>query len=105
MSREFLRVYQEFDIEEVKKHLLIWGDLTADCASCRELGLDGYTIKACSKCGTTFKYITSRRTEEHASERFQIVRRASDKRPELIFIDYGDYMKTIGQKKARDFFA
>ncbi len=105
MSREFLRTYQEYDIEEVKKHLLILGDLTADCASCRALGLDGYTVKNCPQCGTEFKYVTSRRSEEHVSERFQIVRRARNKRPELVFLDYGDYMKTIGQKKARDFFA
>ncbi|MBI3306223.1 MAG: hypothetical protein HYZ84_00250 [Candidatus Omnitrophica bacterium] len=105
MSREFLRTYHEYDIEEVKKHLLIWGDLTADCASCRALGLDGYTVKVCPQCSTSFKYITSRRSEEHSSERFQIVRRAKDKRPELIFIDYSDYTKTLGQKKARDFFA
>jgi len=28
----------------------------------------------------------------------------AEKRPELIFIDYDDYSKAIGKKKARDFF-
>jgi hypothetical protein len=105
MAREYLRVYQEFDIEEVKKHLLILGDLSADCAACRMLGIDGYTAKHCPQCQTEFKYLTSRRIETHPGERFQIVRRMREKRPDLIFLDYTDFSKTLGQKKARDFFA
>ena len=104
MAHEFLRTYREYDIEEVKNHLLIMGDLSGDCAACRELGIDSYTAKTCPKCGTTFKYLTSRRLEAHAGERFQLVRRMQEKRADLIFIDYTDFSKTLGQKKARDFF-
>ena len=105
MGREFLRVYQEFDITEVQKHLIIMGDLSADCGSCRAFGLDGVAAKTCPQCGTPFKYVTNRRLEEHSVERFQTVRRIHGRRPDLIFIDYTDYQKTIGQKKARDFFS
>ena len=105
MGREYLRTYKEYDIEDVRKHLLIMGDLSGDCASCRALGIDGYTEKSCPECGTPFKYITSRRLDSHHGERFQLVRRVLTKRPEMIFIDHEDYAKTIGQKKARDFFA
>ena len=104
MSRHFLRVFREYDIEEVKKHLLIMGDLTGDCASCRALGIDYYTAGKCPECGTPFKFVTSRRLETHSGERFHLVRRMSEKRPDLTFIDYGDYQKIIGQKKAHDFF-
>jgi hypothetical protein len=104
MSRHYLRIYQEFDIEDVKQHLLIWGDLSADCASCRMLGIEPFAAKQCPQCGTEFKYVTSRRIEEHAGERFHIVRRMREKRPELVFIDYTDYTKILGQKKAKDFF-
>jgi len=104
MAHQYLRIYQEFDIEEVKKHLLIVGDLSADCASCRALGIDSYSASSCPECGTNFKYVTSRRIEMHPSERFQMVRRLREKRPEMIFIDYSDYNKTIGKKKAKDFF-
>lgn len=104
MSHEFLRIYQEFDIEDVRKHLLIWGDLSADCGACRMLGIDVYTAKQCPECSAEFKYVSSRRIETHPGERFQIVRRMKEKRPDLIFIDYTDYSKTLGQKKARDFF-
>ncbi|MCM8775426.1 MAG: hypothetical protein NC930_03635 [Candidatus Omnitrophica bacterium] len=104
MGGLFLRTYREYDLEDVQKHLLIMGDLTADCASCRNLGLDAGSVKNCPQCGTNFKYLTSRRLDQHPGERFQLVQRMREKRPDLIFIDYSDYMKSIGQKKARDFF-
>ncbi len=102
---EYLRVFQPFDIEEVKSHLLIMGDLTGDCGSCREIGLDTSNLKVCPHCGAQFKYVTSRRLELNPGERFQWARRVREKRPDLIMIDYTDYSKLIGQKKARDFFA
>ena len=104
MSREFLRTWHEYDIEEVQKHLLILGDLTGDCASCRELGIHYQEAKECPRCRTSFKYVTSRRLETHPGERFQIVSRTRDRRPDLAFIDYEDYKRTLGRKKARDFF-
>lgn len=105
MAREYLRTYKEYDFEDVQKHLLIMGDLSGDCAACRALGIDSYTAKTCPECGTPFRYITSRRLESHPGERFQLVRRLLAKRPDMIFIDYTDYTKTLGQKKAREFFA
>ena len=104
MSRQYLRVFQDFDIEEVKSHLLILGDLSSDCASCQALGIDPSEVSTCPQCGTTFRYLTSRRAENFPAERFQIVKRYREKRSDLIFVDYGDYSKAIGQKKARDFF-
>ena len=104
MSREFLRIWNEFDIEEVQKRLLILGDVTGDCASCRELGIQYQQAKECPRCKTYFKYVTSRRLEIHSGERFQIVARLRERRPDLTFIDYEDYKRTLGRKKARDFF-
>lgn len=105
MSREYLRAWQQFDIEEVEKHLLILGDVTADCATCRELGIPYLGARECPKCKTIFRFVTSRRLESHPGERFQIVSRLHEKRPDLTFIDYEDYKRTLGRKKARDFFA
>lgn len=104
MTREFLRTWQAFDLEEVEKHLLILGDLTGDCAACRELGIPYQSARECPRCKTVFKYVTSRRLETHPGERFQIVSRLRSIRPELVFIDYEDYKKTAGRKKAREFF-
>ncbi len=104
MGHDFLRVFKELNIEEVKKHLLIWGDLTSDCASCRKLGINAFLAKSCPECGIEFKYVTSRRLDQHPGERFHLVRRMQEKRPDLLFIDYTDYTKLLGQKQARDFF-
>ena len=104
MAQSYLRAYQGYDIEEVKKHLLILGDLSADCAACRHLGIDAAQTKTCPECGTEFRYLTSRRIENHPSERFQIVRRWREQRPDLPFLDFTDYSKTLGRKQARDFF-
>ena len=101
---EFLRVFKPYDIEEVRKHLLIMGDLTSDCGACRALGIDFYKATQCPECGTPFKYVSSRRMEAHPGERFQLARRVYEKRQDLVFIDYSDYTKLLGQKKARDFF-
>ncbi|PIW62706.1 MAG: hypothetical protein COW13_02485, partial [Candidatus Omnitrophica bacterium CG12_big_fil_rev_8_21_14_0_65_50_5] len=76
MPKVYLRVYQEFNLEEVGKHLLILGDLSSDCGACRCLGIDGYQAAQCPECGTPFKYLSSRRIENHPGERFSIVKRA-----------------------------
>jgi len=91
-------------LEEVEKHLLILGDLTGDCAACRQLGISYLEARECPHCKTSFKYVTSRRLETHPGERFQIASRLRDKRPDLVFIDYEDYKRTQGRKKAREFF-
>ena len=104
MRQDFFRTFHIFEIEEVQKHLLIMGDLKADCGQCRALGIDGYNAKECPECHTAFKYITSRRLETNPGERFQYARRFHEQRPDLVFIDYSDYAHILGKKKARDFF-
>lgn len=101
---EYLRVFKPFDLAEVQQHMLILGDLVGDCASCRALGIEPYSTTVCPECGTPFKYVTSRRLESHSGERFHLAKRMAEKRPDLIFIDYTDFSKAVGQKKARDFF-
>ncbi len=105
MTREYLRMFREFDIEEVKEHLLILGDLSADCGRCRAIGIEPHRADRCPECGTNFTFATSRRMEMHPEERFRIARRYLENKPQMIFIDFQDYQKTIGQKRARDFFA
>jgi uncharacterized protein YbaR (Trm112 family) len=105
MLREYLRTYREYELEDVRKHLLIMGDLSGDCGACRALGIDSYHAVCCPECKTPFKYVTSRRLETNPGERFGTVRRMLSKRQDLTFIDYGDYQKTLGAKKARDFFS
>lgn len=104
MSKCFLRTFRPYEIEEVRQHLLIAGDLSGDCGSCRALGINVYEAVRCPECGAPFKYLTSRRMESHTGERFQFAQRMSEKRPDLTLVDYTDYSSALGHKKARDFF-
>jgi len=92
---ELLRVWKEFDIDEVSKHLLIVGESAGDCSNCRELGINYLAAKSCPKCGNDFKYVASRTHE---------TRKIKNKRPDLIFIDLEDYKKVTGKIKAKDLF-
>jgi len=97
----FIRVWQACDIEQITKHLLIVGDITADCAACRELGIEYAQARNCPKCGTDFRFIAQRsagRMDKGA------VKRLKDRRPDLTFIDYDDYKAITGKQQARDFF-
>lgn len=100
----FIRIWQACDVQELTKHLLIVGDITADCAGCRELGIDYAQAKTCPKCGTIFRFIASRHTGRLDRDRGGAVKRIKDRRPDLTFIDYDDYKEITGKQTARDLF-
>ena len=102
MSKAFLRIYKSYDLNEIKSSMLIVGDLAADCANCRELGLK-VESETCPECGAVFKFVSSRRIENHPNERAHIVKRLKTLHPDKDLIDLGDYEKHLHQKKARDF--
>ena len=99
-----LRVWQTVDLDGVTKHLLIVGELTADCASCRELGINYQELKSCPQCKTDFRFITSRSATGGLRSSAGAVKRIKDRRPDLTFIDYDDYKSITGKQSARDFF-
>ncbi|MBI3251945.1 MAG: hypothetical protein HYZ52_01310 [Candidatus Omnitrophica bacterium] len=100
----YIRIWQACDAAEITKHLLIVGDLTADCAACRELGINYAAAKACPKCGAIFRFIASRNTGKLDRNRGGTVKRIKDRRPDLTFIDYEDYKEITGKEHARNFF-
>ena len=100
----YVRVWQPMNVEEVTKHLLVVGDITADCANCRELGIEYAAAKSCPKCGTVFRFIASRNTGMLNRDRGGTVKRIKDRRPDLTFIDFEDYKEITGKQQARDFF-
>ncbi len=100
----YIRVWQNCDVEGITKHLMIVGDVTADCANCRELGIDYTQVRNCPKCGTDFRFIASRSTGKLDKGRGATVKRIKDRRPDLTFIDYEDYKEITGKQNARDFF-
>ena len=101
---EYIRTWQAIDVQDITAHLLIAGDTVGDCANCRHLGIS-YEQMSCPACKTSFKYLTSRRSENHPAESFRIVHRLKEKRPDLIFIDYSDYKQLSGKLKGRSLLA
>lgn len=95
MTKQAIRVWTELDIEEVSKHLVVVGEVTADCYNCKELGIDYIALKSCPKCNAQFKYIASRSHE---------TRKIKNRRPDLIFIDFDDFKKATGFIKAKSLF-
>ncbi|MBN1354613.1 MAG: hypothetical protein JW994_08115 [Candidatus Omnitrophica bacterium] len=92
-----IRIWQEVDIKTVEPHLLIAGHTTADCGNCKEIGisLDAVT---CPKCGTAFKYISSRIFDSSKeAKRFKV------RRPDLTIIDFRDFKEIQARIKAHGF--
>jgi len=98
MSQKFIRIYKKLDLNEIKKHLLIYGDLSAQCADCQTMDLK-LDMTACPKCGTAFKYIAFCNVRNHLPK----LQKINDERPEVLFVDFEDYKRHIGELKARDF--
>lgn len=100
----YIRIWQNCDVQEISKQLLIVGDITADCAACRELGIDYANAKTCPQCAVQFRFIASRNTGVLNRDRGATVKRIKDRRPDLTFIDYEDYKEITGKQSAREFF-
>ena len=98
MSEKFLRVYKKFDVGDVKKHLLIYGDLSGTCASCNKIDVK-LDAPQCPGCQTEFKYISFRNVRVHLPK---MLRLASE-RPNIMFIDFDDYKMNMGSLKAEEF--
>ncbi len=100
-TMEYLRVWKELDIQEVKDHIIMVDDKFGHCPGCKAIGIELKNLKNCPSCGREFKYVTS---QEARGGKFDIVMRTKRKLPELTFVDYDDYVRVTGQKEARELF-
>ena len=98
MNPHFLRVYKKMDIQDIKEHLLICGDLSASCEKCKAINLKIDAVK-CPECQSEFKYIAFRNIKSHWPK----LPRIAEERPHLNFIDFDDYTRITGALKAREF--
>jgi hypothetical protein len=98
MGKSFIRAYKEFDIEDVSKHLLIFGELLATCNNCSKLGL-ALSTRTCPECKTEFRYATFSSSKDKESQMHKIANMT-----DLIFVDYDDFKRMAGKLKAKDFF-
>ena len=99
MSKKFIRIYKDVDINEIKRHLMIYGDLSGNCANCQTLDLKIDTLK-CPKCQSEFKYLAFRNVRNHMPKMTKL----TETRPDLTFVDYDDFKRLKSALKAEEFF-
>lgn len=98
---EFMRIWTEVDVEDVQKHIIMVEDKFGHCPGCRQIGIALKELKKCPGCGRSFKYMTSK---DARGGRTDIVMRSMRKLPDLVFVDYDDYERVTGKKKAEGLF-
>ncbi|MCF7894485.1 MAG: hypothetical protein K9L84_05455 [Candidatus Omnitrophica bacterium] len=94
----YLRIWKDLDTKDIKKHLLVVGELSAECFNCHELGIDSKS-RSCPNCGTVFKYIGFRR-----KIRGQDFKSFDQERAGVKLIDFFDFKKAINKEDAHDIF-
>lgn len=99
MNFKTLRVYRSFDVNDLKNHLLICGDLNAQCSKCQEMGLK-WDDSICSSCRTPFYFIAFRNVKDNMPKILKIL----ETDPQRMIVDFEDYKRVTGQSKAEEFF-
>jgi len=99
MNEKLLRIYKKFYIDEVKHHVLVCGDLAANCSHCNAMGLK-LDLTACPECKTPFKYVTFRSLKGNMPKVLKII----EQHPDMCVIDYDDFKHSTGALKAEDLF-
>ena len=98
---EHMRVWKEISVEDVQNHIIMVEDKFGHCPGCRQIGIELKELKNSPRCGRTFKYVTSK---DARGGKTDIVGRTRKKLPDLIFVDYDDYERVTGKKKAESLF-
>ena len=92
--KEWIRSWRKIDINEVSSSLLVVGILSAECFSCRKIGL-AKEVSKCPECGVEFGYVGFRnKATRRDLEGFNPDRR-------LILIDFEDFMTEFNRIKAK----
>ena len=98
---EYMRVGTELDVEDVQQHIIMVEDKYGHCPGCKKIGIELKELSNCPGCGREFKYVTSK---DARAGKHDIVMRTRKKLPELVFVDYDDYERVTGKKKAESLF-
>lgn len=93
--KSLLRVWQECDLKDIEKHLIVAGELSSECFSCHKVGI-GLKAQNCPNCGVYFKYMGFRRKLQ-----MSYLRKLKEELSYLVFIDFEDFKKSLGKRDAR----
>ena len=99
MNPKFIRVYKKLDIDDIKEHLMIVGDLSASCSKCNNMNVK-IEMAQCPECQTEFRYIGFRNIKDNMPKMLKM----NESKQGLIFVDFDDFKKMTGALKAQEFF-
>ncbi len=91
----FLRVWQKIDTKDIEQHLLVLGELSAECYRCHAIGLK-VEAASCPECKAFFKYVGFRRRVDSG-----VLARFQAQHPRAVFIDFDDFKKALSKDGAR----
>jgi len=97
-----IRVWQELDIGEIKKHLLLVDDMYGACANCKQIGLNYLKDKFCPGCKTEFKYLAS--SLKTPASVTKILNRINTDSLPFTLIDRDDYDRALAKDSVNDLF-
>ncbi len=98
---DYLRIWTEADIDEIKEHIVIVDDSFGHCPNCKKIGIPLKELTKCPECGREFRFVTSK---EAQGGKHDIVMRTRKKLPAMKFVDYNDYERVTGKKGAESLF-
>ncbi|HMV40978.1 MAG TPA: hypothetical protein PK079_26205 [Leptospiraceae bacterium] len=101
-KKSYIRVWSAFDVNEIKRHLLLIDDLYGSCANCKQLGLNYLKDKECPGCKTVFKYIAT--NLKGIEDVKKILNRIQDMNLQLTLIEKEDYIHSTAKDAVKDLF-
>lgn len=102
-KHKYIRVYKEFEPDEVKKQLLMIDDLYGTCANCGQLGLTFVKDKTCPGCKTTFAYLITKL--KNPGDVSKILARIKSEGLSLMLLEKDDYDRSAARDALGDLFS
>ena len=99
MSERFVRVFKKVDLNAIKKQLLVYGDVSGQCANCDTIDIK-INVPLCPNCKTEFKFISFRNIKSHLPK----LAKLDAEKPSVTIIDFDDYKMNLGKMKAENLF-
>ena len=94
-----IRVFHSLDLNDIKTHLLVIGDISALCENCQKFDLT-MESPVCPACKTEFKFAAFRSPKIPMAKVSKLMR----ERPSMKIIDYDDYHHARGSSKFDNLF-
>ena len=96
--KPFGKIYKKIDPQEIKVHLLIYGDISGSCANCDAVDLK-LDLAQCPRCHAEFRYISFRNIRNHLPKVHKLIAQ----KPQMVIVDFEDYKRNLGSTKAHEF--